>query len=252
MNFFQNLNENLNDNDGLTIRITKTADGLAVSVLPDARVKNMAPINMEGTPAEIDEHFMATVTKGITIQKEFKSNLDELEAAATAEINAKKQKASAKAKPKAEESDSEEETAPAPKAEKAPKPVKEKKLPKGMDALLKRYTDSGSDELMQKYCISEITKALVKEKWEQAEIDALLAKHGPSASKPELPADAPFMGGQAGIDVVETPQSVQLDPEPSNAIAELNLEQEQTEQAIADEAVNDLTPKEEEEDGLLF
>lgn len=252
MNFFQNLNENLNDNDGLTIRITKTADGIVVSVLPDARVKNMAPINMEGTPAEVDEHFMATVTKGITIQKEFKSNLDELEAAATAEINAKKQKASAKAKPKAEssedEGDDEEGTASAPKAEKAPKPVKEKKLPKGMDALLKRYTDSGSDDLMQKYCVSEITKALVKEKWEQAEIDALLAKHGPSAPKPELPADAPFMGGQAGIGA----QSVQLDPETSNAIAELNLEQEQTEQAIADEAVNDLTPKEEEEDGLLF
>lgn len=201
MEFFKQLEQILNVADGVTIRVTKTNETqLAVSVLPDSRVKTLSPITLQGTSAELDEHFISTINKGVSIHSNFKTNVDELEAQAKAELEAKKKKPAtgktAKAETTDDDSDDDSEetstaTASAPKA----KAVKPKKMPPEVEKLLTRLKDS-KDELMINYCNTEIKKALLKAKWTDDEITDLLAKNAPASegvqsSLLSTPAPAP-------------------------------------------------------------
>jgi PRTRC genetic system protein E len=201
MEFFKQLEQILNVADGVTIRVTKTNETqLAVSVLPDSRVKTLSPITLQGTSAELDEHFISTINKGVSIHSNFKTNVDELELQAKAELEAKKKKPATGKTAKAETTDDDSDddsgetptgTASAPKA----KAVKPKKMHPEVEKLLTRLKDC-NDELMINYCNTEIKKALLKAKWTEDEIMALLAEkasatEGVQLSVSEIPATTP-------------------------------------------------------------
>jgi PRTRC genetic system protein E len=85
MKFFQNLEQHL-DGINLNIVVTKTKDGLTVSVLPqltckDETKKNIVPLMCKGTAEQLDEQFITLIQKPLAEVSGFSSNLIEFEKA---------------------------------------------------------------------------------------------------------------------------------------------------------------------------
>lgn len=72
MEFFKKINELIGEGCTLSINVAKKGDMLVVAVLPgnplvkDAAAKNLAPLNISGTPDELDEGFLAAIEAPIS------------------------------------------------------------------------------------------------------------------------------------------------------------------------------------------
>ncbi|WP_286150972.1 PRTRC system protein E [Bacteroides acidifaciens] len=72
MEFFKKINDLLGEGCTLSINVAKKGDTLIVGVLPgnplvkDAAAKNLSPLNVSGTPDELDEGFLAAIEAPIS------------------------------------------------------------------------------------------------------------------------------------------------------------------------------------------
>ena len=72
MEFFKKINDLLGEGCTLSINVAKKGDTLIVGVLPgnpivkDAAAKNLIPLNISGTPDELDEGFLAAIEAPIS------------------------------------------------------------------------------------------------------------------------------------------------------------------------------------------
>ena len=72
MEFFKKINDLLGEGCTLSINVAKKGDTLIVGVLPgnplvkDAAAKNLSPLNVSGTPEELDEGFLAAIEAPIS------------------------------------------------------------------------------------------------------------------------------------------------------------------------------------------
>lgn len=173
---FTKINEILKEKDSITIRISKSADYLAVSVLPDEN--SLQAFQLKGTGAELDQHFHEELGKALNVYTGFKSNLDELEKEAKAKLEEKKAKAISKSKPGKTENETEEEGEEEDDdndktVAKIEKPVKPKKIPKDVERLIGSYTKA-TDADMKMFCAKSIVKKLEELKWSHKEIALVL------------------------------------------------------------------------------
>lgn len=182
----------MDSNEGLTIRITKNGEILAITVLPDTlKGKKVSPYTCSGTPEQLDANFIADFSNAKAVTTEFVSNLTAITEEATAKLAAAKAKNDNKKKAgttKKEESTTDDDTdeidsddntdekiATKPK-EVVAKPIKLKKTPKDVIGLAAKLKGS-TDPMMVEYCKKGITDALVKAQWTELEINAFLAEN---------------------------------------------------------------------------
>lgn len=72
MEFFKKINDLLGEGCTLSINVAKKGDTLTVGVLPgnplvkDAAAKNLTPLNISGTPEELDEGFLGAIEAPIS------------------------------------------------------------------------------------------------------------------------------------------------------------------------------------------
>lgn len=181
----------MDSNEGLTIRITKNGEILAITVLPDTlKGKKIPPYTCSGTPEQLDANFIADFSNAKTVTTEFVSNLTAITEEAAAKLAAAKAKNDNKKKAntgKKEEStnddmdetnddDDDDDTTTTTPKEVVAKPIKLKKAPKDVIGLAAKLKSS-TDPMMIEYCKKGITDALVKAKWTELEINAFLAEN---------------------------------------------------------------------------
>ena len=176
MNFIE-LAGLIDPNEGLTLRITKKENVIAVTVLADSiKGKKMQPFSCSGTPEELDAEFIPEFSKATEIVRTFVSNLKQME------NDEKLAKKGAKSKEsKADEGNEEETNDDDETVQKKPKPVappvKLKKVPKKVEALMVKLGNT-EDPLMIQHINTEVIKQLKEAKWEDLEIAAYMAKEG--------------------------------------------------------------------------
>lgn len=178
MNFIE-LAGLIDPNEGLTLRITKKENVIAVTVLADSiKGKKMQPFSCSGTPEELDAEFIPEFSKATEIVRTFVSNLKQMENdEKLAKKGAKPKDSKANEGTETDDDDDDDDENVQEKPKRVAPPVKLKKVPKKVEALMVKLGNT-EDPLMIQHINTEVIKQLKEAKWEDLEIAAYMAKEG--------------------------------------------------------------------------